>query len=109
MAKHDATVLTLNPRYLNIVLALIRQYLPQAQIWAYGSRVNGDCHDASDLDLVVRNPAALEQSLPALFDFQEALVTSNLPIRTDIVDWAQIPLSFQQEIERGYAEIWKGQ
>ena len=92
-----------------MLLELLRQYLPQAQIWAYGSRVNGDCHDASDLDLVARNPSALDQPLSDLFDFQEELVESNLPIRIDVVDWAQIPESFQQEIERGYVEVWEGQ
>ena len=109
MPELDATALKLQPRHLNMLLELIKQYFPQTQIWAYGSRVNGDCHEASDLDLVARNPAALDQSLPDLFDFQEALVESNLPIRVDVVDWAQIPESFQYEIERGYVEVWEGQ
>lgn len=30
------------------------------EVWAYGSRVNGTAHDASDLDLVVRTFAALK-------------------------------------------------
>jgi len=109
MPELDVTALKLQPRHLNMLLELIRQYFPQAQIWAYGSRVNGDCHDASDLDLVARNPSALDQPLSDLFDFQEELVESNLPIRIDVVDWAQIPESFQQEIERGYVEVWEGQ
>ena len=108
MSELAATALKLQVRHLTIILELIRQYLPQTQIWAYGSRVNGDCHDASDLDLLARNPAALDQSVPELFDFQEALVESNLPIRVDVVDWAQIPELFQREIERGYVEIWEG-
>ena len=61
-----------------------------------------------ELDLVARNSAALEQPLSELFDFQEALMESNLPIRVDVVDWVQIPESFQQEIERAYVEIWAG-
>ncbi len=109
MPELDSTALKLQPRYLNMLLELIRQHLPQAQIWAYGSRVTSDCHEASDLDLVARNLAEVDQSLPDLFDFQEALVQSNLPIRVDVVDWAQIPEMFQREIERGYVEIWDGQ
>ena len=108
MPELDANALKLQPRHLNMLLELIKQYLPHAQIWAYGSRVNGDCHDASDLDLIARNPAALDQPLSDLFDFQEVLVDSNLPIRIDIVDWAQIPESFQREIGRGYVEVWAG-
>ena len=109
MPELDITTLKFKPRHLNMLLELIEQYFPQAQIWAYGSRVNGDCHDASDLDLVARNQAGLDQPLPDLFDFKEALVESNLPIRVDVVDWARIPVSFQQEIERVYVEIWEGQ
>ncbi|MEA3362129.1 MAG: nucleotidyltransferase domain-containing protein [Thermodesulfobacteriota bacterium] len=108
MPELDPTALKLQPRHLKTLLELIGQYFPQAQIWAYGSRINGDCHEASDLDLVARNPTALDQSLSDLFDFQEVLVESNLPIRIDVVDWAQIPESFQGEIERGDVEIWKG-
>lgn len=26
------------------------------EVWAYGSRVNGDAHEGSDLDLVIRTP-----------------------------------------------------
>ncbi len=109
MPKLDITTLKFKPHHLNMLLKLIEQYFPKAQIWAYGSRVNGDCHEASDLDLVARNLLALDQHLPDLFDFQEALVESNLPIRVDVVDWARIPVSFQQEIERVYVEIWAGQ
>ncbi len=109
MPEPDVLTLKLQARHLNMILELIRKYLPYAQVWAYGSRVNGDCHEASDLDLVTRNPAALDQPVPDLFDFKEALTESNLPIHVDVVDWAQIPESFEREIERGYVEVWDGQ
>ena len=108
MPELDISKLKFKSHHLKMLLKLIEQYFPQAQIWAYGSRVNGDCHEASDLDLVARNQAALDQPLPDLFDFQETLVESNLPIRVDVVDWARIPVSFKQEIVRGYVEIWQG-
>ena len=36
--------------------ALLREHVPGIEVWAYGSRVNGESHDASDLDLVLRGP-----------------------------------------------------
>jgi hypothetical protein len=37
--------------------ALLREHVPNAEVWAYGrSRVNGRCHSGSDLDLVLRSP-----------------------------------------------------
>ena len=37
--------------------ALLREHVPNAEVWAYGrSRVNGRCHSGSDLDLALRSP-----------------------------------------------------
>ena len=91
-----------------MLLALLQQFVPAAEVWAYGSRVSGDCHEASDLDLVVRNPAAPGDELTELAELKEALVESNLPIRVDVVDWARIPESFRREIERAYVVVQEG-
>ena len=48
--------LHLPEKYLQQVHALLRQHIPQAEVWAYGSRVHGDGFEASDLDLVARFP-----------------------------------------------------
>ena len=97
--------LDMQPQHLALLHELLRQHLPHAEVWAYGSRVNGDGHEASDLDLVVRQPAGLKQETPQLEEVREALVESDLPIRVDIVDWARIPASFQREIERAYVVV----
>ena len=97
--------LDLRPAHLAMLRALLQQYLPHVDVWAYGSRVNGDGHDASDLDLVVRQPLDLEQETPAVGKMREALSVSNLPIRVEIVDWARIPASFQREIEQAYVVV----
>ena len=41
--------LSLAPRYRCIVEDLLRRHVPDAEVWAYGSRVNGQSHDGSDL------------------------------------------------------------
>jgi predicted nucleotidyltransferase len=105
MPRLDVASLTLPVRYHEMLVAVLKRYLPDAEVWAYGSRVNGDCHEGSDLDLVVRNPSALHEPLAALWELKEALVESNLPIRVDVVDWARIPEPFRREIERGYVVV----
>jgi DNA polymerase sigma len=97
--------LDLRPPHLALLRALLQQHLPQAEVWAYGSRVNGNGHDASDLDLVVRRPNDLKQETPEVGELQEACSESNLPIRVELVDWARIPASFQREIERAYVVV----
>ena len=100
--------LDLQPKHLALLRQLLQQHLPQAEVWAYGSRVNGDGHEASDLDLVVRQPADLKQETNQLEDLRDALVESNLPIRVDVVDWARIPATFHREIERAYMVVQVG-
>ena len=48
--------------------ALLREHVPDAEVWAYGrSRVNGRCHSGSDLNLVLRSPS-LEPEVPPDLD-----------------------------------------
>ena len=100
--------LDIQSQHLALLRKLLRQYLPRAEVWAYGSRVNGDGHEASDLDLVVRQPADLKQGAAEFWELKEALIESNLPIRVDVVDWAHIPESFHREIERAYVVVQAG-
>lgn len=105
MPKLDPSALHLPAAYLQMLLPLLRQHLPQAEIWAYGSRVNNDYYEASDLDLVVRNPQDLTQPSDDIFDLQDALIASDIPIQVQVVDWARIPASFHAEIEAGYVIV----
>ena len=93
-------MLTLRPQDRQRILDIIRHHLPDVEIIAYGSRVNGDCHEGSDLDLALRTPVGQpipDRELSAIID---ALRDSNIPIIVDVRDWARLPKSFQTEIER---------
>lgn len=97
--------LELRPAWLARVCELIALHAPESEVWAYGSRVTGGAHDTSDLDLVVRNPRNLEEPTPAASELREALRESDLPILTEVHDWARLPESFRAEIARGYVVI----
>lgn len=94
-------MLDLRPEWLEIIRQLLAVHLPDAEVWAYGSRVQGKAHEGSDLDLVVRNPENPGKPQQDLDSLQEALRESNLPILVDVLDWARIPESFRMEILRG--------
>lgn len=98
-------MLDLSANHLNLVRETLKKHVPHAEVWAYGSRVNGDSYAASDLDLVIRQPHDLSQPTQQLPALREAFVESNLPIQVQIVDWAYIPDSFHREIEAGYEII----
>jgi predicted nucleotidyltransferase len=102
-------MLNLPPAYLRMLLEILEQCVPTAEVWAYGSRVNGESHEGSDLDLVVRNPGQLNQPQKNLARLREALTESNLPILVEVMDWARVPESFRREIEQRHAVIMSAQ
>jgi predicted nucleotidyltransferase len=97
--------LDLKPDYLRLLLDLVKKHLAEAEVWAYGSRVNGGGHDGSDLDLVVRNPADLGRPQKNIYRLRDALSESNLPLLVEVQDWARIPEDFRREIERQHVVI----
>ena len=97
--------LHLLPRHQETLEALLREHLPGIEVWAYGSRVNGQSHDGSDLDLVLRAPDLQEVPIGPLADLTEALHDSTLPFLVEARDWARLPECFHREIERGYVVI----
>ncbi|OGX90200.1 nucleotidyltransferase family protein [Hymenobacter coccineus] len=102
-------MLDLRPKDLTLLHDLIARHLPPAvAVWAYGSRVNGDAHDGSDLDVVLRGPDL--QALPTgvASRFREALTDSNLPIFVDVHDWALLPASFHPRILTRYEVVRPG-
>jgi predicted nucleotidyltransferase len=105
MTRLDPSALRILPRHLEIVRALLQQYLPDAEVWAYGSRVTGKGHEASDLDLVVRDPENPQMALPCVAELKEAFEESDLPIRVDVVEWARVPESFHRNIEEQYVVV----
>ena len=97
--------LVLPPRYRRVLEVLLREHLPDVEVWAYGSRVNGRGHEASDLDLVLRGPELREIPLDRLADFEDAVQESNIPFLVEARDWARLPERFRQEIEREYVVV----
>jgi len=104
----EATGLQLPERYAAQVRALLREHIPSAQVWAYGSRVRGDHYDASDLDLVARFPPGSTPDLFRLVAVTEAFRDSALPIFVQILDWDRIPESFRDEIQAAYVVVQPG-
>jgi predicted nucleotidyltransferase len=97
--------LNLQAGYLRLLLEVLKRHAPEAEVWAYGSRVNGGGHDGSDLDLVVRNPAGLDRPQKQLGALRDALSESDLPMLVEVLDWARLPEDFRREIERQHVTV----
>ena len=97
--------LDVKPRHREELERLLRERLPGVEAWAYGSRVNGNGHDGSDLDLALRGPGLRPIPLDALSGLREALSDSTIPFLVEARDWARMPESFHVEIERNHVVV----
>jgi predicted nucleotidyltransferase len=83
-----------------------RNFKMPIEVWAYGSRVNGDSHDGSDLDLVVRNEGLDPLPWQTMAKFINDLKDSNIPIIVEARDWARLPESFHQQILKKHEIVY---
>ena len=97
--------LNLESTYLTEIKRILQQHIPSLEVWAYGSRIKGTSHQASDHDLVLRNPSHLEVPTKNLAQVKQAFQDSNLPIFVDLMDWAYLPVSYQKEIQKHYVVL----
>lgn len=96
-------VIDLRSDHMEIVDQILAEYVPDCEVYAFGSRVRGKVKPHSDLDLVVRGHAPLSWKRLGLL--QEAFAESDLPIRVDVLDWHTISEKFRQLIERDWVLI----
>ncbi len=94
--------LFIKPQYLKMLTEILNSYCPDAEVWAYGSRIKGEAHDGSDLDLVVKNFHSESANLPEL---RTLLKDSKIPFLIDVNEFDKLPKSFQKEIEKDYVVI----
>ena len=77
------------------------------EIWAYGSRVNGDAHDMSDLDLVILTESKKKLDIDELLNFKDVLQKSNIPIIIQVMDYNRLPENFHENILNNYKVLLK--
>jgi predicted nucleotidyltransferase len=96
------TELFIDGRPLEEIRSIIGKLSQKAQVWAFGSWVDGSAHDASDLDLAMVDFGRADDDIMALRD---AFRESNVPFHVDIFDYKLLPKSFQEEISKKYVVI----
>ncbi len=101
MAAEPTNQIDLVPEHRAQVLGIIRNRLPSARIWVYGSRAKGRARRYSDLDLMLDDHG---QPVPARItgDLDEDFDESNLPIIVDLHDLAQTDDSFLERVRKDF-------
>ncbi len=96
------SILNISDSTFKKIKTIIKNLYPMAEVWAYGSRVSGNCHEGSDLDLVIIDFGVPKGSVQLI---REAFRESDIPILIDIRYWQDLPTSFQEEIKKSYIVI----
>ena len=78
------------------VTRLLQHYLPDTEVWAYGSRVKGAVRPASDLDLAAFASAGRQEAVSRL---REAFDESCLSFWVDLFVWDKVSEEFRRNIE----------
>ena len=86
----------LKPQQLEQVRKILQQHVPEATVYAFGSRVRMTAKAHSYLDLVV--VAATVIPLEQMQLLEEAFSESDLPFRVDVLDWHAISAEFREQI-----------
>ncbi|OOH91427.1 hypothetical protein BMT54_01960 [Pasteurellaceae bacterium 15-036681] len=94
--------LILKPKHLAQLQQIVAETIPMCDVWAYGSRLNGNCHEGSDLDLALHN-----SDMDSYLHLKQRLQDSTLPMLVDVHQWEKLPESFQQNILQNYTIIQK--
>lgn len=92
--------INLDKKQFELLIKLLKKYIPNKKVWAYGSRVNGKSGKRSDLDLAVFNCTPVQ-----VMDLKYALEESRLLISVDVMDWNNIPDSFKNNIKKQYVVL----
>jgi len=89
-----------------IIRDILRKYVPEQEVWAFGSRAKRTAWTYSDLDLAIITETALPFNVRG--DMAEDFSESDLPFRVDILDWATTPEDFRRIVERDKVIVQHG-
>ena len=88
------------------MLSVLARYIPEREVRAFGSRVNGAPKRFSDLDLVIMGEERLPSEILAYI--RDAFEESDLPFKVDLLEWLTTGDSFRHVIERGFVVMTTG-
>jgi uncharacterized protein len=83
------------------------RYLPEYDVWAFGSRVTGTAKPFFDLDLLIRTEQPL--TFEKMATLRDAFDESDLTILVDLVDWAATSTAFRDIIMQNYVVLQRAQ
>ena len=94
--------LFIDKKDLDILKNILKEFCPDSEVYAYGSRINGRAHEGSDLDLTIKNFPKDKY----LFELKEIFSNSNKTFLIDVNLYDDLPQSFKNEIDKNNVKIY---
>ncbi len=95
----------LEDKYIKFIKDTIGAILPDAEIYIYGSRVQGKACNYSDVDIALQAPDKKEISFDKLLKIKSDFENSTFPYKVDIVDLQSLSEKFLSIIEKDLQKI----
>ena len=96
-------MIDIEEKHLIEIRRILQQQVPDCEVRAFGSRIDGTAKKFSDLDLALVGPEKLNRRIKSLL--KEAFAASNIPMTVDILDYNAVSKEFQAVIDRRYEII----
>ena len=71
-------------KYKSAIIKVIRKYLPDCNIYLFGSRATGKAKEYSDIDIALDNFSVIDRRF--LRKITDELEDTNIPLEIDVVD-----------------------
>ena len=96
-------MIKLSEKELRIVKDILKNYASDYEVLVFGSRVAGNTHEYSDLDIAFKGTDKID--LLVLAAIKEEFQNSDIPFRVDVIDFNRISSEFQSIILKNYFRI----
>lgn len=98
--------LDLKPHHQAMIRRILSDHVPDAAVYAFGSRTHGAAKPHSDLDLIVCADAPVDPRRMAALCL--AFEDSDLPFRVDVLDWHITDEDFRRRIAQDFVVVQQG-
>ena len=96
-------MLDLDPKYIDFIKETILAEIPNVKIYIFGSRVQGNALEYSDVDIALKDKEKI--SIESILKLRIKFENSTFPYKVDIVDLKNLKDEFRGIIEKDLYRI----
>ena len=96
-------MIDIEEKHLAEIRRIVKEHVPECEVRAFGSRVEGTAKKFSDLDLAIIGSGKLNWR--RIGRLKDAFAASNIPMTVDVLDYNAVSKEFQAVIDKQHEII----